>query len=443
MSTPQRGDSALVRGIGVFGLAAGIVNIAVGGGIFKLPASVAGSLGRGAPFAYLVCALVMGLVVLCFAAAGSRVALTGGPYAYVEVAFGPFVGFLAGVLLWLLGTFAAAAVAAVFVSNATALSPALHDRGPLVLVVVMGGLAALNVVGLRSGTLLNTVTATAKLVPLLVLLVAGAWAARHLPVPWPAVPPAGDLARTSALLVFAFCGFECALVPSGEVRDVARTVPRAILLAMGAVCLLYLGLQFVAQAVMGDRLAAAVETPLADLGFAVLGRPGRLLLLGGATLSMFGFLSGMTLAVPRALFAFARDGFLPGFLASVHPRYRTPAAAIAVQTAIVTALALTSSFERLAILANLSILLVYAVCCLAAFELRRRNVQAGGTPFEVPGAAVVPFAACAGIVWILFGMKRDEWIAVFLAILGASLLFGLSRLLRGSARAAAAPGSGA
>ena len=361
-------------------------------------------------------------------------ALTGGPYAYIEVAFGPFVGFLAGVLLWLLGTLATGAVAAVFVSNATALSPVLRDQGPLVLILVMAGLTALNIVGLRSGAFLNTVTAIAKLVPLLILLAAGAWAARRLPLPWPTVPPPGDLARTSALLVFAFCGFECALVPSGEVKDVARTVPRAILMAMGAVCVLYLALQFVAQAVMGDRLATATATPLADLGFEVLGPPGRLLLLWGATLSMFGFLSGMTLAVPRALFAFARDGFLPEILSSVHPRYRTPAVAIAVQSTIVTALALTSSFERLAILANLSILLVYAGCCLAAFELRRRGVEAGGTPFDVPAPAFLPFAACAGIAWILLGIHWDEWVAVLLAIIGASLLFGLSRRFRRGAR---------
>src|SRR6478752_5679687 len=103
-------DSALIRALGVWGLAAAIVNITVGGGIFRLPASVAGSLGAAAPLAYVVCAVAMGLIVLCFAEAGSRVALTGGPYAYVEVAFGPFVGFVSGALLWAGVTAALAAV---------------------------------------------------------------------------------------------------------------------------------------------------------------------------------------------------------------------------------------------------------------------------------------------------------------------------------------------
>src|ERR1051325_2914268 len=101
---PQvRSDSALVRVLGVWGLAAGIVNITIGGGIFRLPAGVAAAVGAAAPLVYVVCAVAMGFIVLCFAEAGSRVSLTGGLYAYVEVAFGPIVGFIAGVLLWVGG----------------------------------------------------------------------------------------------------------------------------------------------------------------------------------------------------------------------------------------------------------------------------------------------------------------------------------------------------
>src|SRR3954469_16763774 len=87
-------ESSLVRAVGTWGLAAGIVNITVGGGIFRLPAGAALRLGTAAPLAYVVCAIAMALVVMCFAEAGSRVSLTGGLYAYVERAFGPFVGFL-------------------------------------------------------------------------------------------------------------------------------------------------------------------------------------------------------------------------------------------------------------------------------------------------------------------------------------------------------------
>src|SRR6478735_1088320 len=142
-------DSALIRALGVGGLAAAIVNITVGGGIFRLPADVAGALGAAAPLAYVVCAIAMGLIVLCFAEAGSRVSLTGGPYAYVELAFGPYVGFLTGVLIWLLGTTAVAAVSTVYATNAAKLFPVFEQptMRALLLIGTFATVATVNVLG--------------------------------------------------------------------------------------------------------------------------------------------------------------------------------------------------------------------------------------------------------------------------------------------------------
>jgi amino acid transporter len=157
----------------------------------------------------------------------------------------------------------------------------------------------------------------------------------------------------------------------------------------------------------------------------MFGPVGRTVLLAGATVSMFGYVSGMTLAVPRALFAFARDGFLPRPLAAVHPRFRTPHVAIAVQSAVIWALAVTGTFERLAILANLSALVLYAACCLAAWRLRVRDVRAGGTPFRVPGAAAAPILASLVILWMLTSIRAVEWAALG-AALGVALIVFLA-----------------
>src|SRR5919201_1654745 len=169
---PRAGEGALVRALGVRALAANTINVIIGGGIFVLPALAAAGMGSRAPVAYLVGALAMGLVVLCFAEAGSRVSLTGGPYAYVEVAFGPFAGYLVGVLLWLTGTVAFAAVATIFADNAARLVPALEGRGgrTALLVAVLLALTAANVVGVRQGARVNAVSAAVKLVPLLLLV---------------------------------------------------------------------------------------------------------------------------------------------------------------------------------------------------------------------------------------------------------------------------------
>jgi basic amino acid/polyamine antiporter, APA family len=233
----------------------------------------------------------------------------------------------------------------------------------------------------------------------------------------------------SIVLIFAFSGVESALVPSGEVKDPARTVPRAVFVAMLAITFLYIAIQLVAQGVLGSALATST-TPLADAAGAVLGPWGRILLLSAVVVSTFGYLSGMTLAIPRALYAFGRDGFLPAAIASVHPEYRTPHVSIALQTVIACTLAITSAFGPLAIIANVAALLVYLACSLAAWQLRRRDVRAGGIPFRVPGAGVVPLLSCAMIIGLLSSITLPEWRVLVIVLGVASVLFVITRRRR-------------
>jgi amino acid transporter len=202
------------------------------------------------------------------------------------------------------------------------------------------------------------------------------------------------------------------------------------------VALLYIAIQLAAQGLLGAALPGD-PTPLASAANVALGPAGRTLILIGSALSMFAYVSGMTLAVPRMLFAFGRDGFLPGALARVHPRWRTPHVAIVVQTALVVALALFAQFEKLAVAANVTVLLVYAACCLAAAELRRRDVRAGGIPFRVPAGAVVPWLALVVIAWLLWGLRAEEWRAAGLVVAAAVVVYLVTAPAR-RARVAAA-----
>jgi amino acid transporter len=244
-------------------------------------------------------------------------------------------------------------------------------------------------------------------------------------------PDLATLARSSILLIFVFAGIEAALVPGGEVRNPARDVPRAIAIAMIAVTLLYAGLQFVAQGVMGPALADAKAAPLAETAGLAMGPWAKQLLLIGAVVSTLGHVGAMTLAVPRTLFAFGRDRFLPAVFARTHPVHRTPAFAILVQCGIALVLATTSTFERLAILANLSTLVLYAGCCIATWQLRRKDVRAGGTPFKVPAPTLVIVLACGVIAWMLTSVTRGEWAAFGIALAVASVLFALRKTRSG------------
>ena len=430
-TSSSEAERGLTRAIGVLGLSAAIFNTTVGGGIFRLPGSVTGLIGATAPLVYLICALAMGLIVLCFAEAGSRVSMTGGPYAYVEMVFGPYIGFMSGVLLWLLGTAAMASVSSAYAGFIGTLIPALSAPVPraLVLASSFAFLAGVNVRGVRQGTQLITVVAIAKLLPLLVLVGIGAVAIAPANLVADSLPAASTFARTAIVLIFAFTGIESALVPSGEMKNPSRTVPRAILIAMTGVTLLYISIQVVSQGVLGvEALAAAKTAPLAAVAERLMGSPGRLLLLIGAAVSTFGYMSGMTLAMPRALFAFARDGFLPRPLAALHPAFHSPWLAIVVQSAIVCVLAVVNEFEALAVIANLAALLLYAICAVAAWELRRRGVQNGGTtPFNLPFGPTIHILTCIVIAWLLTSIKPIEWRAVGLVLAVATVLFFFRR----------------
>lgn len=433
-SAPLRAERGLVRVLGTWGLAAAIVNVTIGGGIFRLPAGAADILGAAAPIAYVACAVAMGLIVLCFAEAGSRVSLTGGLYAYVETAFGPFVGFLTGVFLWASMTSALAAVSTFLADSLGALLPALDGAAARTLVVAAAilGLAGLNVLGVRGASRFNNVMTVAKLLPLLLLVVVGLASVRGENLAIEAAPGSESLARASAFLIFAFLGVESALVPSGEVREPSRTVPRALFIAMGGITLVYLAVHLVTQGILGASLAGQ-RTPVAAAAGVAMGEWGRTLVLAGSAVSMFGYVSGMTLGVPRQLYAFARDGFLPAPLAAVHPRWHTPHVAILVQALITVAIALTGGFERLALVANGAALLAYMACCAAAWELRRRDVrQGGGVPFRVPLGGVVPVLALLVIAALLTGLQSAEWKAMAILLLVAVPVYGLARMRRKS-----------
>jgi amino acid transporter len=172
-------------------------------------------------------------------------------------------------------------------------------------------------------------------------------------------------------------------------------------MALALTTALYILIQLVAQGTLGSDLAAHRDAPLADAARVFLGNPGRLLLLAGATISGFGFIASDILSSPRILFAFGRDGILPRSLAHVHPRWRSPDAAILIYSTVAFLLSLTSTFASLAIMANVAALLLYIICCAAAWELMRRNVRTETAPFTFPGASIVPILSIIAIIWIL------------------------------------------
>ncbi|HEU4602981.1 MAG TPA: amino acid permease [Steroidobacteraceae bacterium] len=428
-------DSLLARELGVRQLAANIFNYTVGSGIFALPAFAVLQLGSAAPLAYLTCAVVIGLVVMCFAEAGSRVDSTGGPYAYVETALGPFVGFVAGCLVLSTGTSAAAGIFSLLARSVVKLFPAAPAWiTPVIIVALVVTLVSINVRGVKTGARVIEAMTVIKLVPLLGFVAVGVFFVRPQNWVWEDMPSLAQVLSTSGIVLFAFSGIEGSLVPSGEVRNPSRSVPRAALLALSAVTLLYLAVQFVALGAQGLALADDRTTPLASAASHMVGPTGRSIMIVAAVISMTGYLSANVLSEPRGVFAFSRDGFLPRFLSTVHPRFRTPHYAIYIYGAVVTAIALSGTFEQLATFSNLAALMLYFLVAISAWQLRRRDVRSDGEPFTPPGRAAVNVAACVAVALVFYQtVERTQFLWLLGVLVLICALYGI-RGLRGNTK---------
>src|SRR6266705_971709 len=425
-------DHQLVRGIGIPALTANIVSSTIGAGIFVIPATVAAGLGPAAPLAFICFAIAMVLLVTCFAIAGSRVSLTGGLYAYVEVAFGRYVGFLAGMLYFLTALGAVAGVVNVLANSVALVVPFLGSPAMriIVMLAVYGSLVLINIRGVREGAGAVTVVTVAKLLPLLLFVCVGIFFVHPPNLAWSGWPGSKSLGDAVILLIFAFVGIEVALIPSGEVKNPARTVPRSAYLALVVTTIIYITIQLVAQGTLGSDLANYKEAPLAEAAAKFLGNIGRTILIAGAAISAFGFVTSDILSSPRMIFAFGRDGALPTFFAHVHPRYRSPDVAIITYAVLAFSLSVTGTFEPLAVLSNVAVLLMYLLCCVACWILMQRDVRSDGQPFNFPGMKIVPALAIIAIIWILSHATVREFAVNGILLALASVVY----LIRGQIR---------
>lgn len=426
MSGPEP-EQALVRAIGPSALATNVVNVIIGAGIFVLPGTVAGILGSAALIAYLACGVLILLVMLCYVELGTTITRSGGTVAYIEEAFGPLAGFLAWALYGIGWNAAAvAAIAQVMFDALATWVPALAGGPPRAIGIVLffAGLAALNIRGVRTGARLSAATTVAKLFPLLLVIGVGLFAMQRTNLSWGGWPSLSAFGPAILLLVFAFASGEGGLSPSGEIRDPVRTIPRGLLGGTTAVILIYIAVHLVAQGVLGPQLAHGT-TPIADVAGRLMGPVGATIIVAGTAVSVFGNLAVDMLCTPRLFFAAAESGLLPRALARVHPKYHTPWIAILVYVSINITLALSGGFRPLAVLASMSVLLVYLAVCLAAIRIRYTRPHIPGT-FRAPGGPTVALVASAAVIWVLAQSTRREVAAVAIFV-GVSLLYYLIR----------------
>lgn len=425
-------DEGLKRTIGVWGLSANMVNIIVGAGIFVLPATVAAGLGSASVLAYLFCGILIALVMLCFAEAGSEVTDSGGPYTYIESAFGPYFGFLTAILFLVSTLSADAAVANAVADVLSGWFPILNEQWLRVafFFTIFGSLAFINIRGVRQGLGLVIITTVAKLTPLLVIILIGWKDVTFVNLQWESIPSVNSIGQMSLILFFAFMGAESGLSVGGEIKNPQKTVPRAIFIAIAGVLILYMLLQTVSQGVLGDSLASFQENPLAEVGNLLFGPIGLTLITIGAAISMFGNLSGEILSVPRVLFGAARDNVLPiPFLTRVHQKFSTPYISIIIYASIGFLLASLGGFEALAIFSSASILLVYLGVALAVIKLRKK-APIEFEAFRIPGGYTIPILSSTITVWFLSNLTGQERYSMLILLAVLTMIYFTIRWIR-------------
>ena len=399
---PRTDQPDLVRAIGRWSLAALVVNSIIGSAVFGLPSVVASLLGTASPVAVLLAGAATAVFIGCYAEVASRFVQAGGTYLYVRVAFGRLAGIQVG-WLWLVAALTSRAAAAnLFVIYVGEFWPRAAHPLPrfLILTMLVGMLATVNYRGVRPGTQVSNFFVVAKLLPLGIVCLVGAFylIAAHRVVPATS-PPAAAHAWLKAilLLTFAYGGYDGALNPMSEAKDPRRDVAPALFVALITVVAVYALIQWIVIGVLPDPAHSA--RPLADAARILMGDGGAALIAIGALVSVLGYLSAGMLTGPRYTFALAEQGDFPSSFAAVHPEFRTPHFSILFFAIVIWLLALIGSFSWNVTLSAVARLFYLGLVCVAVPVLRKK--RPGAAAFQLPGGpvfAVLGVAICMGLL---------------------------------------------
>jgi amino acid transporter len=422
----QADREGLVRAVSRWEIVGLAVNDVIGSGVYLLPASAAMLLGSASVLAVIVAGVAVALLVLCFAEAASYFEETGSGYLYTRTAFGPFLGFQVGWMTWLARVASVAALSAGAAQAAAFLWPGADHGGARTAIIALplALLTWINVVGVKQGARAAVGLSIAKSLPLIGFVAVGLPHIDGSRVANLQLPDGGRLGEAALLLLFAYSGFENTAAAAGEFTNPRRNVPFALVTMIIFVTLLYSLVQLVAVGTLPSL--AESESPLAEAAAAMLGPSAALVMTLGALISIEGNIGATTLAGPRYLFALAREGFGPAGLARIHPRWRTPAVAIVVQSTIALALALSGSFVALVKLSIIARLATYLGTASALLVLRRK-FAAQESHLRLPGGPAIPLAAIALCLALLASATAPDLIAAGIALGIGSIIYLLRR----------------
>lgn len=422
MTETTNSDSLLRREIGRIGVATIAMNGVIGSGIFALPAVAIASAGNFSPWVFVLCGILILSVALTLARAASFFEITGGPIVYTTHAFGKFVGFQTGLLIYVSRVAAIAASANLIVSYAAALWAPLSTGIPRysAIVAYISLVTVLNAIGIKAGMAVVYLISILKLFPLILLILFG------LPqVEWGVmigadIPETAALGQTMLVLMYAFIGFEFSLIAAGETRNARRDIPKVLITTVVAISLCYALIQLVVMSI-GPDLGES-EAPLVEVAKRLMGPAGALLLGVGVVFSIGGGSLTSLLTAPRLTFALARDGSLPAWLGTVNERTRVPVNSIIFCGVFSLGLAISQGFIWLVTLSTFIRLISYALC-IASLPKIERTVSPEEGQFKLPGGLTIPVIGFILTIWLISHSTAENYAITAVIMAVGSVLF--------------------
>jgi APA family basic amino acid/polyamine antiporter len=422
-------STALIRTIGRWSLTALVINSVIGSGIFGLPSVVSGRVGQRAPVAYLVAGAGMAVIAGCLAEVASQFRETGGPYLYARETLGRFWGIQIAWMTWLSRIAAGSGTANLFTTYLGQVYPRATEPAYrfAILSALVGVLAVVNYLGVKSGARASDFFTALKLVLLGAFIAVGLWwIAVHggvTPTPLAHVVESRDWLEATLVLVYAYGGFEAVLLASGEMRDPRHDVPIALMIGIATVAVIYMLVQIVVSGTLPNP--GATQRPLADSAAAMLGPGAAAAIAIGALFSIYGYLSANMLHTPRLTFALAERGDIPAIFARIHPRFRTPYVSIALYTVFLLAFTLMGNFRWNITLSAIVRLFTYGSIAIALLLLRKRNPGADAS--RLPAGPVLAVAAILFCLVLLVRAPLSNTTVVVATAAAATLNWALVR----------------
>ncbi|MEQ8303717.1 MAG: APC family permease [Cyclobacteriaceae bacterium] len=397
--------SKFIRAIRKGDLVLLMINTIIGAGIFGLPSKVFQLSGTYSILAFVVCALVIFNIIICFAEVGSRFDKTGGPYIYILESFGRFPAFVMGWLLLWSRIVSYAALVNLLVTYSGYYNPILNSFLPR-LTIILGltlVLTTINYVGVKRTTSVNNFLTIGKVIPLLIFVLVGFFFLQPGSLHLGEMPKFNDFSSSVLLLVFAFGGFEVVVINSGEMKNPNKIVPYALIISAIIIMILYGSIQIVSVGTLPSL--ATSEKPLADAAQNFMGSFGGHLITLGAIISIMGALNAILLMGSRLLFALGDEQQLPKVLTTIHPHFRTPTIALFVFTTVSAIIAITGSFIYAITITAIIRTLMYAMVCGALIKMRKQERKQ--PPFKIPFGNLF---ATTGILFSAWLFSSSNWI---------------------------------